>query len=226
MKSLVASIYYLFANIMKLIVGLGNPGEKYKNTRHNIGFMTLEAILSKFEPAKKTFWEEKKDLKSNIKFLSANSQEPTAKSPPSPAGRQIILAKPTTFMNNSGFAIARLLSFYKVESNDLIVIHDDSDLPLGKIRVRFGGASGGHRGVQSIIDVLGSDKFLRVRLGIGRPKKISNFKLQISNLDKYVLAAFSAKDKSEIKHMIKQAIRAIELILKNGLEVYMSKYNK
>ena len=203
---------------MKLVVGLGNPGEKYQNTRHNIGFMAVDALLEKFEPVEKTYWEEKKDLKSNIKILSANSQQPTANG-------QIILAKPTTFMNNSGFAVAKVLNYYKIPTEDLIVIHDDLDMPFGKIRVRFGGASGGHRGVQSIIETIRTDKFLRIRLGIGNPK-IRNLKLEIRNLDQYVLAPFTPTEKNKVKHMIKEAGRAIELILKRGIEIYMSKYNK
>jgi len=204
---------------VKLIVGLGNPGEKYKNTRHNIGFKAVDALLEKFESVEKTFWEEKKDLKSNIKLLSAKSQKLTANS-------QILLAKPTTFMNNSGFAVSKVINYYKLDPAQMIVIHDDYDLPLGKIRVRFGGASGGHRGVQSIIDVLSTDKFLRVRLGIGRPMDERKGKQKRKDLDRYVLAPFSAKDRNEIKHMTKEAVRTIKLILKNGLEVYMSKYNK
>ncbi len=197
---------------MKLIVGLGNPGEKYQNTRHNIGFLALDALLEKFEPLDKTFWEGKKDLKSNIKYLRATD---------------LMLTKPSTFMNESGTAISKVLNYYKIDPQNMIVIHDDSDLPFGKIRVRFGGASGGHRGVQSIIDTLNTDKFLRIRLGIGSPTKVqsSKFKVQ-SSLDRYVLAPFSAKERNDIRHMIKETVRTVQLILKHGLESYMSKYNK
>ena len=178
--------------------------------------MAADALLEKFEPAKKTFWENAKDLKVEIKKIEF----------PKSQNGMLILVKPTTFMNNSGFAVSKILNYYKIDPAEMILIHDDSDLPLGKIRVRFGGASGGHRGVQSIIDVLGSDKFLRVRLGIGRPTDERLGKEKRKDLDRYVLAPFSAKDRNEIKHMIKEATRAIELILKRGIEVYMSKYNK
>ena len=198
---------------MKLIVGLGNPGSKYANTRHNIGFMALDAILSKFEPVEKTFWDKNPDLKSQTKQIKYNDTN-------------LLLAKPTTFMNNSGFAVSKILNYYKINPAQMILIHDDSDLPLGKIRVRFGGASGGHRGVQSIIDVLGTDKFLRLRLGIGRPTDERLGRRVRKDLDRYVLAPFSAKDRNEIKHMIKEAVKAISKILEKGLEVYISKYNK
>ena len=199
---------------MKLIVGLGNPGEKYQNTRHNLGFMALDALLKEFEPVEKSFFELNKNLKTELKELKVNSEK-------------LLLAKPTTFMNSSGFAVSKVLNYYKIAPEEIILIHDDSDLQLGKIRVRFGGASGGHRGVQSIIDVLKNDKFLRIRLGIGRPTKVqsSKFKVQ-SSLDRYVLAPFEGKDRNEIKHMIKEATKAVELILKHGIESYMSKYNK
>ena len=198
---------------MKLIVGLGNPGEKYQNTRHNIGFMALDVLLEKFEPVQKTFWDKNPDLKSQTKQIKYSDTT-------------LLLAKPTTFMNNSGFAVSKVLNYYKINPAQMILIHDDSDLPLGKIRVRFGGASGGHRGVQSIIDVLGTDKFLRLRLGIGRPTDEKLGRRVRKDLDRYVLAPFSAKDRNEIKHMIKEAVKAISKILEKGLEVYMSKYNK
>ena len=127
---------------MKLIVGLGNPGEKYQNTRHNLGFMVLDALLEIFEPLNRTFWEEMNDPSSilkkqkktfaNIKRIKTNNED-------------IFLAKPRTFMNNSGFAVSKVLNYYKIDPSEMIVIHDDSDLPLGKLRIRFGGASGGHR---------------------------------------------------------------------------------
>src|SRR5690606_23609229 len=97
----------------------------------------------------------------------------------------VLLAKPATFMNNSGYAATHLLSYYKIAPEDMMLIYDDGDLPLGKIRVRFGGGSGGHRGVQNIIDVIGTDKFLRIRLGIGRPSKNSELKSENSKLDRY-----------------------------------------
>jgi PTH1 family peptidyl-tRNA hydrolase len=204
---------------MKLIAGLGNPGKKYQNTRHNLGFMALDALLADFESAAKTFWEERKDLKSHIKLLKTTNDERRTTRP-------LLLAKPATFMNNSGFAVSKVLNYYKIEPTELIVIHDDSDLPLGKTRVRFGGAAGGHRGVQSIIDTLKTDKFLRVRLGIGRPTKSHEQRATSQNLDRYVLAPFGPGERNKVKHMIKGTVQIIELILTHGLETYMSKHNK
>lgn len=206
---------------MKLIVGLGNPGEKYERTRHNLGFMVLDELLEKFEPVDKTFWDNNKNLKSELKLLPAKSQKLNATS-------RILLAKPTTFMNNSGFAVSKVLSFYKIAPFELIVIHDDLDLPFGKIRVRFGGASGGHRGVESIINVLGTDKFLRVRLGIGKSGKINDERRTTNGerVSRYVLSTFASNERGKVKTMIKETLRTINLILKHGIEAYMSKYNR
>lgn len=124
---------------MKLIIGLGNPGEKYKNTRHNIGFRIIDAIVEK----------QGSDFKNDIKFL-----------------------KPQTFMNESGRTVQRCRDFWKVDHDNIIVIHDDVDLEIGKIRIAQGGSSAGHKGVQSIIDNIGSEDFWRVRIGVGRDDKI------------------------------------------------------
>lgn len=202
---------------MKLIVGLGNPGEKYQNTRHNIGFMALDALLEKFESADKTFWEEKKDLKSNIKLVSAKSNEPAANS-------QILLVKPTTFMNNSGFAVSKVLNYYKIDPVEITIIHDDLDLPFGKIRVRMGGAAGGHHGVESIIEQLKTDKFLRVRLGIGSDARIA--RRDKRNTEEYVLGNISSSERGKAKTMTREAVRMVEQILQHGIDTYMAKYNK
>ncbi|RJR28052.1 aminoacyl-tRNA hydrolase [candidate division WWE3 bacterium] len=133
---------------MKVIVGLGNPGEKYINTRHNFGFIILESIAREIQ---QTFSSDEK-FKSEI----ARSDK-------------FILVKPTTFMNNSGEAVSRILNFYKIQPKDLYVIHDDVDLPFGKIKKQFGASSAGHRGVESIINELGTKEFWRVRIGVGKP---------------------------------------------------------
>ena len=200
---------------MKIIVGLGNPGSKYAYTRHNLGFMVLDALLEKLEPHDKTFWDEEKDLKVQIKKINSN-------------GHSILLVKPTTFMNNSGFAVSKVLNYYKIDPADMIVIHDDLDLPFGKIRVRFGGSAGGHHGVESIINVLRTDKFLRIRLGIGESRKI-NYERRTTNeerVSRYVLGNISSSERGKVKTMIKGAVRTIDLLLKHGIDSYMSKYNK
>jgi len=201
---------------MKLIVGLGNPGDKYEKARHNLGFMCLDKLLEDLKPLDKTFWETKKDVKS----LVSNHQNLY--------GEQIVLAKPTTFMNNSGFAVKLLLASYKLSSSDLIVVHDDIDLPTGKIRVRMGGAAGGHKGVESIIQTLGTDKFLRVRIGIGHPQRGSEGE-KLKNrqpVEDFVLSDFTSQETGKVRTMEKEVIKIIKILLKKGIDNYMSKYNK
>jgi len=138
--------------------------------------------------------------------------------------KEIILAKPQTFMNDSGNSVSSLLSWYKMKPQDLIVIHDDLDLPFGKIRVRFGGASGGHNGVQSVIDTIKTDKFLRIRLGIGLHHE--SRQRSHEHTTQYVLSNFDGGESNKVRHMIKETMKAIELITKHGYEAYISKYNK
>jgi len=200
---------------MKLVVGLGNPGEKYEGTRHNLGFAVLDVLLKKFEPLSNTFWEKDKKNKSDTKKIKIGKSE-------------YMLVKPTTFMNSSGEAVSRILSYYKISPEDLILVHDDLDLPLGKIRVRFGGGAGGHNGVTSVIDALQSDKFLRIRLGLGhpgRPTDDKKRKVSKEGMEGYILSRFEAHEKSKVKEMTKQVIGIIDRIEKNGVEKYMSKYN-
>ncbi len=199
---------------MKLIVGLGNPGEKYENSRHNLGFLALDDLLKKYEPVKETFWEDEKKLKSQIKIVKHG-------------GTNLILAKPTTFMNLSGTAVEKILSYYKIDPKNMIVVYDELDLPFGKLRIRFGGGAGGHHGVESIINSINDDKFLRIRLGIGSEartdKPRSKNKDEVSD---YVLSSFQSKEKGKIKSMLKQVTKDVDLILSHGIDTYMSKYNK
>ena len=131
-------------------------------------------------------------------------------------------------MNSSGFAISLLSAYYKISTEDIVLIHDDADLPLGKIRVRFGGGAGGHKGVQSVIDSLKTDKLLRIRLGVGRPSRIDGDKKVVSRkgIEEYVLSNFTSSDKSKVKQMTKQTVRIIEEIMEHGIDKYMSKFNK
>ncbi len=201
---------------MKLIVGLGNPGEKYEKTRHNLGFVAADQLLEKLERVEKTFWEEEKSLKCQIKQIKFKDTS-------------LLLAKPTTFMNDSGIAVSKVLNYYKIDPQELIIIHDDLDLPFGKIKVRFGGAAGGHHGVESIIEQLKTDKFLRIRLGIGHPRdhieahaKSRNHE----NVDEYVLGNITSGDRGKVKTMIGETIRIVEQLLEHGIDIYMSKFNK
>ncbi len=201
---------------MKVIVGLGNPGEKYDKTRHNLGFHVLDHLLEELEPLDKTFWEEKKSLKALIKQIKIKNPEPQAKD------NELILVKPITFMNNSGYAVSKVLNYFKIDPKDLIVIHDELDIPFGKIRVRFGGGAGGHNGVKSILEHVG-DKFLRIRLGIGTD---GSNKMRQEHTDRYVLGVISSHEKGKVKTMTSETIKKVKLLLSHGIDEYMSKYNK
>lgn len=200
---------------MKLIVGLGNPGEKYEHTRHNIGFETLDSLLKKYESLKESTWEDSKKTKSLIKKIEI-CDTPT------------LLAKPLTYMNNSGMAVSLLLQYFKIKPEELIVIHDELDLPLGKLQIRFGGGSAGHNGMESIIQAVKTDKFLKIRMGIGHPKRIDGTSLNTHrhrSVEGYVLAPFEEHESKEIRTMKKHVQKNIELLIQHGVETYMSKYN-
>lgn len=200
---------------MKLIVGLGNPDEKYLYTRHNIGYMVIEKLARSLLPVEKSenAWEGNKKFTSEICRINDS----------------LILAKPHTYMNRSGFAVLALCNFYKIKTADLWVVHDDIDLPLGKIRIRMGGSSGGHNGVESIIANMKSADFIRFRLGIGRGKmdvkKTTDINLSRQGIEKFVLAPFKDREGGEAKKMIKNAVKAIGMTLKDGLEKTMNSYN-
>lgn len=194
---------------MKLIVGLGNPGEKYENTRHNVGFVALDHLLQKFEKAKNTVWNLDKKFNALIHEVEIE-------------GEKVILMKPQTFMNDSGLAVQGYSSYYKIDPQDIYVLHDELDLPLGKIKIRFGGGSAGNNGVTSIIDHVGTDQFLRIRMGIGKSQRAHSD----HNTSDYVLGVFDASEKRKVKTMVNQAIKDVMLILSHGIDLYMSKYHK
>lgn len=201
---------------MKLVVGLGNPGEKYAKVRHNLGFMVVDEYSAKCK-VESGKWEYNAKFKSEIMHfdlaLSTNHLS-------------LILAKPQTYMNNSGMAVRLLTDYYKIEPADVIIVHDELDLPLGKIKVRMGGAAAGHHGVESIIKELGTDKFIRVRLGIGNLKtKSAERKAVHVSAEKFVLEPFMHSEKSQVKHMIKRTMKAIDLLLDKGLEKAQNQFN-
>lgn len=190
---------------MILLVGLGNPGEKYAKTRHNLGFMVVEELARKLLPLEKTKWEEDKKSNSQLSIIDS----------------QFILVKPQTFMNASGYAVVKILRYYDIKIlSNIWVIHDDVDLPLGKIKIRIGGAAAGHHGVESIIKELGTDKFVRFRLGIGHPERGSD-----ALVERYVLREFDVNERSEVRQMIKKAVKAIRVALEKGLERAMNEFN-
>jgi len=191
---------------MKLIVGLGNPGEKYASVRHNLGFMAVEEFRRKGDWGN---WGIEGKFKSEIIKKD-----------------QIILARPQTYMNNSGMAVSALVNFYKIAPEDVIVVYDELDLPLGKIKVRLGGAAAGHHGVESIIKELGTDQFIRIRLGIGNIRtQSSEHKGAHVSAEKFVLEPFMHSEKAQVKHMIKRAIKALEIILEKGIEKAQNQFN-
>lgn len=194
---------------MIIIVGLGNPGKQFEKTRHNLGFRVLD------EFRKENNFPKFKSSKKFESFLSKSSFK----------RKQIILAKPKTFMNTSGKAVKKLIKNYKLKIEDLIVIHDDLDLPLGKIKISKGRGSAGHKGVKSIIDTLGTKDFPRFRIGI-KPDK--NIKLKNLNykLKEFVLDKFTKEEEKIVKRVIKKTIEMVEFALERGFEKAMQKYNK
>ncbi len=191
---------------MKLIVGLGNPGDDYIGTRHNLGFVALDEYRRKHNLGE---WENNKKLKSEIIKTD-----------------QLILARPQTYMNNSGQAVQLLAKFYKVEPEDVVIIYDELDLHIGQIKIRIGGAAAGHHGVESVMESLGTDQFLRVRLGIGHWRnEASERQGAASDTSSYVVGEFSESESSEIKKLIKTAVKALDTLLKDGLEKAQNQYH-
>ncbi|MDP3987861.1 MAG: aminoacyl-tRNA hydrolase [Candidatus Levybacteria bacterium] len=207
---------------MKLIFGLGNLGEKYEKTRHNLGFMAVERFLKDNALVEKTVWEDSKKFKSEIAQFDFSSKNFSEK---------VILAKPKTYMNDSGIGVQLLSSFYKVQPSDIWVIHDDIDLTLGSMKIRFGGASAGHHGVESIMETLGTDRFWRFRLGIGannQELRIKNYELRkrkIKNVDDFVLSEFGMEEQGKARELIKKSSKALQVALEKGLEKAMNRFN-
>jgi PTH1 family peptidyl-tRNA hydrolase len=183
-----------------LIVGLGNPGREYRENRHNVGFMLVDRLAVKLN-ARFT------RLQSKALVASAVYQE-----------RKIILAKPQTFMNLSGQSVQGLMHFYKLPIENLLIAHDDLDLPVGTIRIRPDGGSAGQKGMTSILERFGTDEFARIRLGIGRPPG------QMQAPD-YVLQDFSNADLTVISETLSRAAEAALEFVVNGLDAAMNKYN-
>ena len=173
---------------MKLIVGLGNPGERYKQTRHNVGFMVLDKLIKQ---STVVGWDKKFDSFFTKIIIAQKS---------------MILLKPLTFMNVSGHAVQKVKNFYGIDPNNIVIIHDDIDLELGKIKLKKGGGDGGHNGLKSIIKLIGSE-FSRIRIGIGRPEKI--------NVSSYVLNDFPEIEVSFLKKIILKSCEVINLLIAN-----------
>ncbi|MGI5825872.1 MAG: aminoacyl-tRNA hydrolase [Patescibacteria group bacterium] len=187
---------------MILIVGLGNPGLKYEKTRHNVGFMVVESLLKKLTAVKDSVWEENKKFNAQIAKV----------------GDDLLLAKPLSFMNASGEPVAKLMKFYKIQTFGLYVVHDDVDLPLGKIKITVDRGSAGHKGVESIMKAIGSKNFVRIRIGVGKDTRIAT--------ERFVLMPFSFFERGKLSQAVKKATEALEMILKEGVEEAAGKYNQ
>ena len=192
---------------VRLIAGLGNPGIKYTGNRHNIGFMCVDRFAHD----------------NNLSFTRSNSRAKIAEG--RIAGHDIVIAKPQTFMNNSGESVGRLVRKFKVKFDNLIIVHDDLDLPLGKIRIRLGGSSGGHNGINSIVQHIGNQEFIRVRVGIGRPNGQETHENGEDDVINHVLGDFTAEEKTIMQEVIPCVSEALQCLLTDGLTEAMNKYN-
>ena len=186
---------------MKIIVGLGNPGNEYAKTRHNVGFMLVDALA---EHLNINLWKDK------FNAQIAEGRIGTEK---------ILLVKPQTYMNNSGEAVGPLMRWYKVTPEDIIVAHDDMDIPAGTIRIRKKGSSGGHNGIKSLIAHLGSENFPRVKVGVGTKPNPEY------DLAAWVLGRFPKEQEADLKSALEHATAAVRLIVSGKIDEAMNKYN-
>jgi len=185
---------------VNLIVGLGNPGRRYQFTRHNTGFLVIDEL------AERTGID-LKERRYKTRFGRGLIKE-----------HEAILAKPVTFMNLSGFAVGRIMEVFHLGEKDLIVIYDDVDIDFGRIKIKQGGGHGGHKGIESIQDLSGGSGFVRIKVGIGKPKGYPN-------LSDYVLEPFSDDEKIPLREIIARAAESVETLLCEGLQVAMSRFN-
>ncbi len=186
---------------MKIVVGLGNPGSKYEGTRHNIGFTVVD------------YWARRLRIAFDQSRCDALVGQGMMKDIP------VVLAKPQTFMNRSGIAVAALLQQYGASAAELVVIYDDLDLPVGRIRIRRRGSAGGHRGMSSIIEQLAATEFDRIRIGIGRPPE------GVTVID-HVLARFAESEVEELAKVVERSSEALDGLLQQGVAVAMDVYNR
>ena len=183
-----------------IVAGLGHPGDRYAGTRHNIGVLAVEALL---ERTGSSFKRHKSGC------LVADTTL---------AGERVALARPTSYMNESGGPVGRLMRWYKVDPRDLVVVHDEIDIPFGEIRIKLGGGTAGHNGLRSLVSHLGTNDFPRVRVGVGRPRGRSG-------AVGHVLDSFSSAERKELPDLLDRAADAVERILEAGLERAMNEVN-
>jgi len=196
---------------MLLIVGLGNPESQYRSTRHNMGFMVLDQVARKLLPVGSDNWQRMKKLDS----LVIKKED-------------FILAKPQVAMNNNGLAVEKVVSYFKVPPANLLIIHDDLDLPLGQMKMVFKRGSAGHRGVESIIHSLRENNFWRLRVGIGRPKggevNLKHEDDSSKEVVDYVLAPFDDREKRLVNRVVNRAAKLVVQALEEGAERVKGKY--
>ncbi len=189
---------------MILIVGLGNPGPRYEATRHNVGFRIVDRWVNRRDAQT---WRAK--FEAEYASVNCGNRE------------RVIVLKPMTFMNRSGFAVSAALSFFKLKPEDLLVVHDELDLPFGDYRLKFGGGDAGHNGVGSVIEQLGTDAFARLRFGIGRPPP----EFTGSGAD-FVLEGFPLADRTRVDELIDTCTQVLEQVVENGLSSAMNASNR
>jgi PTH1 family peptidyl-tRNA hydrolase len=187
---------------VKLVAGLGNPGPRYAGSRHNVGFMVVDALAARWRADVSRFDRDYEALTGEGSF----------------AGQRVVLLKPQTFMNLSGRSVSAVLRFYKLDPADALVVVDDLDLPPGKLRVRASGSAGGHRGLEDVIRQLGGDGFPRLRIGIG--------KVHRSATVEHVLSRFDAAERAEMDAAVGRGAEAVECWLQKGIVEAMNQYNR
>ena len=186
---------------MRLIAGLGNPGPRYKNTRHNAGFMVVDKLAAEFGISVNK-------NKFDVRYGRGSIE-----------GHEVILAKPMAFMNLSGWPVQQLAAYFRINSKDLIVVHDDIDLAFGRLKIKEKGGHGGHKGLKSIINAVGEDEFVRLRIGIGRSE-------EGSNVSDYVLGPFFGDESKQLDSVLIRARDAVVTILTEGSRVGMNRFNR
>jgi peptidyl-tRNA hydrolase, PTH1 family len=189
---------------VKTVIGLGNPGRQYESTPHNIGFLVLGRLAERFSCA----------LRKNARYQASVGRTALED------GSAVLLVQPLTFMNSSGDAVAAVLRYYQGDPQGMVVVVDDADLPMGRMRIRASGGSGGHRGLASVIESCGTDGFARLRIGIGRARESER-----GGLVDHVLSPFTAAERAWVDRIVAQATEAVIGILRDGAEAAMNRFN-
>ncbi|WP_027185097.1 aminoacyl-tRNA hydrolase [Desulfovibrio inopinatus] len=190
-----------------LLVGLGNPGEKYEHTRHNFGFWVVDAFLAELNR-----------LGEDVRPISFGKETLLYESRLSPGGMRLLLAKPQTFMNRSGMAVAKIANFFKLDPLHVLVAHDELDLPVGRLKFKHGGGTAGHNGLKSIATSLGTPDFFRLRLGVSRPEPGRD-------VAGYVLNKPAPQEKQAVDAVVEEAVRGVFLFFESGFEKAVTSVN-